>query len=173
MHSILQTIALVALLAVSPACAEEALVPTAQSGSWVALEHRESMTQPVDVCVALNLTTGVAFRSDGSNVQLRIMNNSWSMPTGVTGSVVLSVANWKRAFDINDNTATMVNAELPSEAVPDMFLKIDRAAVMSVIVGKAQPINVSLLGSTRVTNAFRTCARITGNVASPGSNPFE
>ncbi len=158
---------------IAGAQAEESLVPTAESGDWVALEHRESMTDRADVCLALNIPTGVAFRSDGTSVQIRVMNKSWSLPVSVRGALIVSVSEWKQSFDINDNTANMVNAEVPEEAATALFLKMDHASTMHVTAGTARPIDVSLSGSTRVTNAFRTCAGIDGNASSPGSNPFQ
>ncbi len=50
---------------------------------------------------------------------------------------------------------------------------MDNSAIMTVTVGKAKPLAVSLVGSTRVTNAFRTCAGINSNAKTPGGNPFE
>ena len=50
---------------------------------------------------------------------------------------------------------------------------MDAASAMIVTVGKAKPVTVSLIGSTKATNAFRTCAGINGNPKAPGSNPFE
>jgi hypothetical protein len=48
-----------------------------------------------------------------------------------------------------------------------------KSASMAATIGKAKPKTSSLSGSTKVTNAFRTCAGIHSNAASPGSNPFQ
>jgi hypothetical protein len=86
---------------------------------------------------------------------------------------VISVSDYTQTLPIDDNTASTVNAEMPDTVASDLFSKMDHASMMLVTVGKAKPINVSLAGSTRVTNAFRTCADIRGNSGSPGSNPFQ
>ena len=54
-----------------------------------------------------------------------------------------------------------------------MFAAMDKAEGMSVTIGKARLFQVSLNGSTRAINAFRTCAGINSNAKTPGSNPFE
>lgn len=50
---------------------------------------------------------------------------------------------------------------------------MDKAAAMAVTVGKAKPISVSLTGSSKAANAFRTCAGIEGGSGKGGENPFK
>ncbi len=52
-----------------------------------------------------------------------------------------------------------------------MFQAMDKAATMTLTVGKVKRV-VSLSGSTKSTNAFRTCAGFKGAPATSGSNPF-
>ena len=166
--------ALVATLSIlSLARADEQLTPLAINGDWAALAHEPSVIAPPDVCLVVNAVSGVALRADANGIQLRVMNNKWSLPAGVTGAIVISVGGWSHSFEIDDNTDTMVNAEVPQDVIGPMFDAMDKSSSMSVEAGKAKPLPVSLSGSTRATNAFRTCAGIKGNVASPGSNPFQ
>jgi hypothetical protein len=85
----------------------------------------------------------------------------------------MTVGNWTQVFPIDDNTNNMVNAEVPQDSIGRMFAATDKSVSMSVVIGHAKPMLVSLSGSTRATNAFRTYAGIEGNVASPGSDPFQ
>lgn len=153
--------------------AEEILRPTVESGSWIAMQHQVSQVSPADICLAGDIASGVIFRWQDGTTQIRVSNKDWSLPAGVHGTLVLTVADWTHSFEIDDNTVEMVNSEIPDEIVPTLFEKMDHASKMLVTVGKAKPIVASLSGSTKVTNAFRTCAGITGNVSSPGSNPFQ
>lgn len=155
------------------AWADEQMVPLAVSGDWIALAHRESMIARPDVCAVINGQSGLAFRSDADGTQIRITDEHWTLPVNVEGSIAVSVGDWKTSFDIDDNTDTMVNAEVPADVVLPMFAAMDKAASMSITVGKAKPFPVSLAGSTRATNAFRTCAGIEGSPTTPGSNPFK
>ena len=155
------------------AMADEQMTPLAVSGNWVALAHQPSMIGPADVCLVAEATGGVALRASGGGIQLRIVNEKWSLPANVKGDIAMSVGNWKTTFEIDDNTNDMINAEVPPEIVDPMFAAMDKAASMSLAVGNAKPLLVSLSGSTRATNAFRTCAGLKGNVTSPGSNPFQ
>jgi hypothetical protein len=157
-----------------PASADEQMVPLAQSGQWITYAHQASITQRADVCVTANAVRGVGFRADADGIQIRVSNEQWSLPAGVQGSVAISVgSDWTGTFDIDDNTNVMVNAEIDRTAVAAMFAAMDKNSSMAVTVGKAKPLIVSLVGSTRATNAFRTCAGLEGNSPSPGSNPFE
>jgi hypothetical protein len=44
---------------------------------------------------------------------------------------------------------------------------------MTVTGGKAKSFSVSLAGSTKTTNVFRTCAGIKSDAPSGGDNPFK
>jgi len=161
------------LFAPGVARADERLVPLAISGDWVALAHQTSITARPDVCLVSNPVNGVAFRAGFEGVQFRASNSGWSLPTAVHGTIVILIGDWTSSFEISDNTDTMVNVEVPNDIVLPMFSAMDKASVMTVTIGKAKPILVSLAGSTRATNAFRTCAGIGGTPKAPGANPFE
>ncbi len=50
---------------------------------------------------------------------------------------------------------------------------MDKNAQMKVTVGKAKPMSVSLVGSTKAATAFKTCAGVKGGSSTPDSNPFQ
>lgn len=154
------------------ALADEGMIPLAESGDWIALAHHTSMLAPPDMCLAANIQQGVAFRSDVNGVQIRIINQSWSLPAGVQGSIMISVGTFKTTLEIDDNTSNWVNAEISDDITIPLFSQMDNNSRMFISVGKARPMEVSLSGSTKATNAFRTCAGIKSNAPSPGSNPF-
>lgn len=162
-----------AMLITSSVRADEQIRIIAQSGEWGALVHLPSMTAAPDVCLAVNPTHGVAIRADGEDIEFRLTNKSWSLPAGVTGSIGLSVGSWEASLEINNNNSNTVTAVLPPDDVGPMFAAMDKSPLMSVTVGKAKPLNVSLVESAVAINAFRTCAGIHGNAKAPGSNPFE
>jgi hypothetical protein len=169
-------LALAAVLCIlsASAYADEQMIPLAQSGDWVAVAHQVSLTARPDVCIAANNTDpGVIFRADADGVQFRVLNKSWSLPAGVRGTVVVTVGNWSNAFEIDGNDDSMVNAEAAQDVAAAMFAAMDKASAMTVTVGKAKPFSVSLAGSTKTTNAFRTCAGIKSNAPGGGDNPFK
>jgi hypothetical protein len=157
----------------APAFADEQLVPLVENGNWIAMEHRPSMTDPPDVCVAANPSSGLGIRSDGTTVQVRYSDTSWSLPDGVKGSIGIAVDGATYSFDIDDNTDTMVNAEIDTDKVQSMLDEMGKAGSMAITVGKAKPVTISLAGSMKVLNAFRTCAGIGGGSAGGGGNPFQ
>jgi hypothetical protein len=134
--------------------ADEQMRPLAISGDWVAMAHQTSMTAPPDMCLVVNGVSGIAIRAADESVQFRVVNKTWALPTGVAGTIMLTIGDWKTVLDIDDNTDTMVNAELSNESIVPMFTAMDKSSNMSVTVGKAKPVLVSLSGSTRATNAF-------------------
>jgi hypothetical protein len=156
-----------------PAFADEMVVPLAQSGEWMTSAHKASITARPDMCLTFSLNSGVAFRADANGDQIRVVDPKWSLPADVEGNVTISVGSWKGTFKIDDNTDTMVNAEIEKDDIIAMFVAMDTNASMSVTVGKAKPFVVSLVGSTKSTNAFRTCAGLKSNSPTPGSNPFQ
>ena len=161
------------LASFSFAMADEQIRPLVASGDWIAFAHYPSMTARPDVCVAGNVSQGVSIRADPASVQFRVTNTSWSLPLNVEGVITVVAGPWSHTFEIDDNTDSMVNAPVPSDVVAPLFAAMDAASAMIVTVGKAKPVTVSLIGSTKATNAFRTCAGINSNSKAPGSNPFE
>jgi len=155
-----------------PASADEVMVPLAQGGEWITSAHRASLTARPDMCLTADFESGIAIRADGHGIQIRIINSRWSLPAGVIGDVAISVGGWKETFKIDDNTDTMINSEIDEDDALAMFAAMDANASMSVTVGKAKPFPVSLVGSTKATNAFRTCAGLKGANQAPGVNPF-
>jgi hypothetical protein len=155
-----------------PVLSGEKLFSIAQRGDWITMEHRVNMAARPDVCIAVNTDEGVIFRIDDNRIEIRILDVGWSLPPNTNGSVGISVGDWKGAFDIFDNTAEMVIAEIkPNDIVP-MFAAMDTSSSMIVAVGEAPAFPVSLMGSTKATNAFRTCAGRQDQSMAPGSDPF-
>jgi hypothetical protein len=170
----LAVLATVLCLLSASAYADEQIVPLAQSGDWAAVAHKESETAPPDVCIAANVADPhVVFRADSDGVQFRVSNESWSLPAGVTGNVVVTIGEWSNTFAIDQNTDTMVNAEAAQDVVSAVFAAMDKASAMTVTAGKAKPFSVALTGSTKATNAFLTCAGIKSNAPGGGDNPFK
>ena len=159
--------------AVISAWADEELTPLAESGSWVAMAHRTSMTALPDVCLAVNPIQKLAFRADSDGIEFRIADAKWSLPPNVQGSIGITVGSWNATLDIAANTDSSVSALVPEDVLLAMFAAMDKATVMSVAVGKAKPRAVSLAGSSKATNAFRTCAGVHSNDATAGENPFK
>lgn len=170
----MSTVVIVALAAtIAPLSADEQLLPLAISGDWVTLAHRPSLIAPPDVCLVGNPARGVALRAGFDGLQFRVANPSWSLPGAVRGNIWITVGDWQVILDIDENSSTMVSAELAIEVVAPMLAAMDKATVMVVTVGKAKPVTVSLAGSKRATNAFRTCAGIAGSGQPAGENPFD
>jgi hypothetical protein len=155
------------------ALCDEQIVPLAQSGDWMAAEHTTSMTAPPDVCMAVDNEGDLAFRSDGTSVEIRSQNQSWSLPDGVQGTVEIIVNGNTYTFNIDSNTDKMIDAEVDPSKVSPILDDIAKASSLQMTIGKAKPITVSLSGSAAALNAFRTCAGISGSAPGAGTNPFQ
>ena len=156
--------------------AEEQMRTLAQSGNWIAMSHQESITASPDICLVMTPVPrgALAFRNNHDVTELRVSNDQWSLPDQVSGTVKISVGAIAKEYEIGGNTGTTVMAAVPDDDVLPLFLAMDKSTSMAVTVGKAKPTNISLSGSTKATNAFRTCAHIKGGPAQSGSdaNPF-
>jgi hypothetical protein len=91
----------------------------------------------------------------------------------VAGSVQLVIGDWKSSLEINANSERTVVAGIDADKAGPMFTAMGKAGKMSVTIGKTKLFQVSLNGSPRVINAFRTCVGIGEAAKAPGSNPFE
>lgn len=170
---IVALMAVMVVLSARPSAADDLTTQLAQGGDWFAMAHRPSMVSRTDLCLAFNMKSGVAFRYDGENMQMRMVDKSWTLPADVSGALVVSIGDLSETYIITDNDATSVNVELDEEEYSKFFAKMDKASSMNVVVGKAKPVAVSLSGSTRVMNAFKTCGSIKSDVDGGGVNPFK
>ena len=152
--------------------ADELMQPLAQSGDWMAASHRPTMLAAPDVCFAGNMASKFLLRADQTSTEIRIADDSWSLPPSVSGAIEVKIGAYTASFDIDSNTNNMVMATIKPGSAVELFAAMDEASSMSVTVGKSTR-TVSLSGSTKVTNAFRTCAGIKGAPADPSSNPFQ
>jgi hypothetical protein len=172
--SLMRVAGLLAILVASgSASADEQVTTLADSGEWAAVAHRGSVVGAPDVCIAGNMAQGFLFRTSSEEFEVRVYNVNWSLPANVSGSIAIRAGAWAKDISITGNTDNMVTAQMVQTDLIDLLSAMDKLSTLSVSVGKAKPIAVSLAGSARVTNAFRTCAGIPGNSAMPGSNPFQ
>lgn len=91
----------------------------------------------------------------------------------ISGSIALTIRSWNLDLEVSDNTDVTVAAVLDGEQVQTFLAKASDAGAMTVTVGKAKPFPVSLVGSAKALNAFRTCAGIPGGGHGGGQNPFK
>jgi hypothetical protein len=153
--------------------ADEQMDPLAEDGDWIALAHRTSETANVDLCMAADRSATLMLRSDGTTTELRSSNDTWSLPSGVQGTLKVNVSNDDYTFDISGNTDTVVTSIVDSTKLTNLLDDMEKADILQLTIGNNAPIIVSLSGSTKVINAFRTCAGIGGGAAGAGSNPFQ
>jgi hypothetical protein len=163
------------VLAGSASCAlaDEQTQVTAQSGDWAAMTHSPSETDPPDLCIAFNPISKVGLRSDGTTTSIRIINDSWSLPAEVQGTIIIAVGSDTQTLAITSNTSASAEADIDPSAVQPLLDAMAKETEMKITIGKAKPLIVSLSGSTVVLNAFRTCANIGGSAPGGGSNPFQ
>jgi hypothetical protein len=131
------------------------------------------MTAAPDMCVAMNISAGLMLRVDAQTAEVRVIDQAWSLPADVDGEISIAVGDWKQVYPVGHNSSIMVAAIMESSDLTEMMGAMDKATTMTVTVGKSKPKAVSLAGSTKATNAFRTCANLKGNAASGGANPFQ
>lgn len=159
--------------AIFPVVADEQMTPLAVSGDWVAVAHSDTITDPPDVCLAIEPGTNFAIRADNTDIEFRLANNSWSLPADVTGTLELEVNGNKYPLGITSNTNTMVSATVKQAEFLQIVGDMNNASSMSIIAGDAAPAKIPLDGSNTVMNAFLTCANIQAPSQGGGTNPFQ
>jgi len=152
--------------------ADEQIIPLAQDGDWAALEHSTSITDPPDVCLAINLNANFGIRADNTDIEFRLENHSWALPADITGTIEPDVNGNQYPFPITSNTSTSIAAEVDPDKLLDIVSDMNKASSMTVTAGHAAPEQVSLNGSNTVIAAFLTCANIQAPGEGGGANPF-
>ena len=174
MRPISMALLLVCLIA-SDAMAEEQSLMIAHSGSWVTFEHRPSGIALPNVCYTASIGQNITvFLRSGSNhdFEIRLANDAWSLPSHAAGEVSFKIGDWGVPLQAVSNGATMLDVYITEQFMETFIDHMDNGSSMSVTVGNSPAVRFSLAGSTRATNAFRTCAGLTGNAPIPGGNPF-
>lgn len=169
----IQIVGALLIATAAPARADEQMIPLAMSGTWMAVAHKASLVAPPDICVVTDVATGFVLWTNGEEVQLRFVDQKWSLPSYVVGQITVSIADWTAAFDITNNSGTMVIALLDENQRSALLQNMNKGRSMSIKIGKAAPVRVSLEGSRKVTNAWRTCAGLEGGDGTTESNPFK
>jgi hypothetical protein len=173
MVRIVFAITLIFAIGILKAGADEQMVPLAASGDWVAVAHHDSITDPPDVCLAMAPSYNFALRTDENDNELRYGNDSWSLPAGVTGSLIVSVNAHTYTYAITANTNTDVSAVLSNGDLQTLVADMNVAASMTVKAGSSPPSTIPLDGSKTVVTAYLTCADINQPGSTGGVNPFQ
>ena len=153
--------------------ADEQMTPLAESGDWMAAAHSEGMESAPDFCVAMDVVDHFLFRADSNDIEVRYVDDSWSLPANVTGNLTLSVDSNTYVLPISDNTNTMVMAEVTQDKLMKIVADMNKASTMQLTPGSAQPVTISLNGSNQAVTAFLTCANISQPGNTGGANPFQ
>jgi hypothetical protein len=153
--------------------ADEQVEPLAQEGDWVAFEHRPSITDPPDVCIAAAPAYHLALRTDQNDNELRYGNSAWSLPAAVTGSIEVAVNGHSYTYAITANSNTDVSATLSDGDLQTLVADTNVAASMTVKEGSSQAATVPLDGSKTAVTAYLTCANISQPGSTGGVNPFQ
>ena len=167
------TISVKIWMAMGSACfAQERLMPLAMGGNWMAAAYRESLTSPPSVCVVSSISPKFILRSGWQGLEMRIADDSWSLPTNVEGKIQVRVGDLVLNAEVTNNTDTMISAEISEDDLKRLVAAMDKASTLSFTVGNARTRQVSLNGSSRATNAFLNCAGVRANNSPQGQNPF-
>lgn len=173
MRAVLVAAVMATLCLPAAALADEQLTPLAANGDWAAFEHRESMEDPPDFCVAMDIADHFYIRADSNDLELRYEDDSWSLPANVTGNLKIDVNNDKFVLPISGNTNTMVIAVITQDQLQKIVGDMNNVSSMQLTPGAGQPITLSLNGSNQAVTALLTCANISQPGNTGGANPFQ
>jgi hypothetical protein len=164
----------VSVLTVGNAMADEQLNTIASGGSWITVDHSLSLTDPPDVCLAMDQVSNFMIRHDANDIEFRLSNNNWSLPANITGTFELDVNGSKYPLAVNYNTSTMISSTASQDVLLSVIEDMRKTNSMDVTAGHAPSITVSLVGISPVLTSFLTCSGIQepSNEEAAGSNPF-
>ncbi len=160
-------------VASTPTLANETMRSLAMSGDWGAMVDRPTELAPPDVCMAINPRAHFLLRQGDDQFELRVADETWSLPAHATGKLRVQSGAYDKSFDSEVLDATLVGATIDTDLIPALLDALSGGDYAMVTVGKEAPRKVSLSGTSKVLNAFRTCAGIAGSSAGGGSNPFK
>ncbi len=100
------------------------------------------------------------------------------MSADVHGDVTFKIGSETKTFPMSALSGTTLAGEVQATDLADLLDAMDKAPFAKILVGKAKPITVSLNGSTRALNDFRTCSTVKGygdlgGQTVAGGNPFQ
>lgn len=164
-----KALALAAALALlgsgASAKARDTLSQIMAQGDWHADLGRSIETGAPDECIATTLQGGFNFvflsGADErlSEVEVVISHPTWAFTPGAAGNIDINIQGYIvsfRAYEL-DFPSPLVG-KISSDTFRRLTDAMTRASSMTVTVGKAAPIALSLTGSTAVMRAFETCS---------------
>ncbi len=67
------------------------------------------------MCALANMQDHVFFRRGEEGLELRVINEKWSLPAEVSGAIDLSVGAFSKSFPIGANSSTSVSAPITDD----------------------------------------------------------
>jgi len=158
----------------SSARADDQMTTLAQNGAWIAIAHRPTITAATDVCIAVDAQDNIAIRTDDTDIEVRYLNSSWSLPANVGGKFELAVDGRTFSFEITSNTNDQVTAVLTTAQLSSLVSGMSGASSKPIVAANGAPQTASLAGSGPVLSAFITCAGIfEPTIAGTGVDPMQ
>ena len=153
-------LAAIACFIAAPALGDDEPQMTAQSGDWAAISYVDGTV--TDVCAATALGGKLLFRSDRSTVEIRSMNSQWSLGTDTTGVMTIKAGTYSHDFGMNAMNGTTLTSVVPPGDLSPLLDAFDKASTASINFGGKTTEVISLVGSTKVLNEWRTCTGANG-----------
>lgn len=151
------------IFSIFPACAQSNESQISEvSGNWVALRHTPDGGITSDVCVAASDDGKMAFRADANSIEFRSTDKKWNMSIGQSGDVTVSAGGVSKTFSMVASDNVTLDVAISADDAKALFAGFDSASVATIRYGEKTTKKVSLLGSTKVINAFKSCAMNAG-----------
>ncbi|GBR31791.1 hypothetical protein AA11826_0843 [Komagataeibacter oboediens DSM 11826] len=154
-----------------------AIIPDVEAGNWIALHHSPDQGVSTDICMAASADQGLLFRGDAHQLEIRTGNPQWSMTAGQRGEMTVTVGNYSHTFEMIAEGASMLTTIAQPDDMKALFDALDSASQATLKYGQKTTRIVSLYGSTKALNQFRSCVASNGfadlgNAAGGNASPF-
>ena len=131
-----------------------------ESGDWLAVSFHDGPS--TIVCAAGREDHKLAFRADKSDLEIRSEDASWSLPATAEGDMTLTAGTFSSTFHVRAMDAQTLTVIVGVDAIVPLFDAMDKASSLSMRFGDKRASKISLTGSTKIINSFRTCAGTSG-----------
>ncbi|MBY4639645.1 hypothetical protein K6L44_06470 [Gluconacetobacter entanii] len=153
------------------------IITDVESGNWVALHHSPDQGVRTDICLAASGDEGLLFRADAHQLEIRTGNPQWSMTVGQQGEMTVNIGAYSHTFQMIAEGASMLTTLVQPEDMKALLDAMDNAGQVTLKYGQKTTRVVSLAGSTKALNQFRSCVESNGfadvgKAAGSNASPF-
>ena len=125
------------------------------SGAWMSGDLIDGVE--VDVCLAIGSQGKLAFRADKDTLEVRTSNENWSLAADSTGDMTVTAGSFSHTYSMHTMDSTHLTGVVEASDLTPLLDAMNKAPIATLTFNKKNATTVSLSGSTKALNDWRTC----------------